>query len=108
MTEDGKTRYVIETELEELTAEEAKKIALSKYGHIKKMKKPKVNGNYPTRCKKVGEIYCLFLSCFHSGRSPFISIGPSWPFTFALLFIAGLVTTYFTFFLMMVRNTQCV
>ena len=58
---------------------------------LEKSKKKKVNKvrNYGTRCMKVGEIKCLFLSCFNGGRSPFICIGPSWPFTFVLFFIAA-------------------
>ena len=51
---------------------------------------------------KVGEIKCLFVSCHNGGRSPLLSIGPSWPFTFALLFIAGIYLGIFEFFLMMV------
>ena len=32
---------------------------------------------YPTRCKKIGEIKCLFLRCYKNGQKPFINIGPS-------------------------------
>ena len=57
---------------------------------------------YPTQCMKVGEIACLFVSCFYRGRSPMISIGPSWPFTFILFFLTGVICVYF--YLMLLIN----
>ena len=66
----------------------------------KKKKKKKVsNATYPTQCMKVGEIMCLFVRCHNGGRSPLLSLGPSWPFTFALFFIGGIYFTMFQFFL---------
>ena len=50
---------------------------------------------YPTRCQKVGEIRCLFLSFYKNGRYPFISAGPSFC-PCLCLFIFGIVV--FTFF----------
>ena len=33
--------------------------------------------SFPSRCSKVGNINCFFLSCFHSGKIPIINIGPN-------------------------------
>lgn len=55
---------------------------------------------------KVGEIKCLFLSCYYGGRSPLLSLGPSWPFTFFLLFFGGVIFVYFAFMLSMAKNKE--
>lgn len=35
------------------------------------------------------------------GRSPLLTLGPSWPFTFVLLMIGGMIFTYFMLMLNM-------
>ena len=55
---------------------------------------------------KVGELKCLFLSCFYGGRSPFLSLGPSWPFTIFLLFFAGMILVYFLIMVSMAKNAN--
>ena len=60
-----------------------------------KKRSSSVGKRYPTQYMKVGEIKCVFLSCFYRGRSPLIALGPSWPFTFVLLLLAGLISCYF-------------
>ena len=84
-----------------------------KKGKKKKKKKGitsggRVKGAYPSRCMKVGEIKCLFLSCFNQGRSPIISLGPSWPFTLFLLGFGCLIFVYFCFMLSMARRRDTV
>ena len=44
---------------------------------------------------KVGELKCLFLSCFYRGRSPVLSLGPDWQFVIFLLVFAGMILLYF-------------
>ena len=44
---------------------------------------------------RIGEIHCIFLSCFYRGRSPVLTLGPSWPFTLFLLVIAAMILVYF-------------
>ena len=55
---------------------------------------------------KVGELKCLFLSCFNRGRSPFLSLGPSWPFTIFLLFFAAMIIVYFLIMVSMAKNAN--
>ena len=57
--------------------------------------KSQVGVRYPTQYMLVGEIHCIFLSCWNRGRSPFLSLGPSWPFTLFLLLLAALILGYF-------------
>lgn len=38
------------------------------------------------------------------GRSPLLTLGPSWPFTGCLLFFAGMILTYFLLMLSMANN----
>ena len=75
-----------------------------------KVKKPKlkylVNGNYPSRFQKVGELRCLFLSCFRKGRFPICSIGPSWPFTMGLLMFALFCLGYLLFMVSLIYETN--
>ena len=61
----------------------------------KKRKRKSIAVRYPTQYMKVGEIKCLFLSCYYSGRSPLLSLGPSWPFTLFLLFFGAMICFYF-------------
>ena len=58
--------------------------------------------SHPTRCLKIGQIKCLFLSCYKGGRAPILSIGPSWPFTFVIIGFAFLVLFYFLFMINMI------
>ena len=64
-----------------------------------KVRKNRVGKSYPTQYMRVGAIHCLFLSCFNKGRSPILSLGPSWPFTLFLLLLATLILGYFTMML---------
>lgn len=50
---------------------------------------------------KVGEVKCLFLSCWYEGRSPLLTLGPSWPFTCFILLFAGMIMCYFLLMLSM-------
>ena len=67
----------------------------------KKQKKPKskkknqIGKRYPSQYIKVGEIHCIFLSCYYKGQSPLLTIGPSWPFTLFLLGLAAIILGYF-------------
>ena len=58
--------------------------------HTKKQNKKtrKLPKGYPSRFQFVGEVWCLFLSCYRKGRFPICSIGPSWAFTGILLVVA--------------------
>ena len=47
-------------------------------------------GSFPTRFQYVGNLLCLFCSCYKLGRFPVCSIGPSWAFTICLIWLAGL------------------
>ena len=61
----------------------------------KKKSSSSVGKRYPTQYMKIGEIKCIFLSCWYRGRSPFITLGPSWPFTSVLILLACLISGYF-------------
>ena len=51
---------------------------------------------YNTRCIKIGQIKCLFLSFWYGGRSPLLTLGPSWwPYTIILVGLSLLVLIYF-------------
>ena len=52
----------------------------------------------------IGEVKCLFLSCFYQGRSPILTLGPSWPFTFILLLLSLLILGYFYMMLKLGEN----
>ena len=40
-----------------------------------------------TRCQRIGEVNCLFISYYKDGRLPFTNVGPSkGPMTFMILF----------------------
>ena len=75
---------------------------------VKQKKKVKKAGKirYRTRCMKVGELKCLFLSCYNRGRSPLLSLGPSWPFTIFLLFFAAMIVVYFLIMVSMAKNAN--
>jgi hypothetical protein len=64
-------------------------------------KKKKVR--YPTQILKVGQVTCLFFKYFKHGRRPFLSIGPSWPFTIGLLVFAFGAFFYFLWMLTLLR-----
>ena len=66
-----------------------------------KPKKKKSYKKYRTQCMKVGEVKCLFLSCYYSGRSPLLTLGPSWPFTCFIVFFAAMIFVYFMVMLSM-------
>ena len=71
----------------------------------KKVKKPKSRIiRYPTQCMSIGAIRCLFLSCYDRGQSPFLTLGPSWPFTCFLLCFAGMILAYFLVMINMANN----
>jgi hypothetical protein len=55
---------------------------------------------------KVGEVKCFFFSFFNQGRSPLLTIGPSWPFMLGLLTFAFLASGYFLFMLSMLTKTS--
>ena len=61
---------------------------------------------YRTQCLKVGAVKCLFLSCWDMGRSPLLTLGPSWPFTICLLFFAFMILTYFLLMLSMAKDAE--
>ena len=100
----NQTTAVSEDESEAL--EKHKTNIKSKKGKKKKKSKARGPTTYPTRCMKVGEIKCLFVSCFNGGRSPLLSLGPSWPFTIFLLCFACLILVYFCFMLSMAKNKE--
>ena len=71
----------------------------------KKRKKTKVTEHrYPTQYMKLGDIRCLFFSFWNNGRSPVLSIGPSWPFTICLVSFAGLIFVYFMIMLSLAKD----
>lgn len=53
---------------------------------------------------KIGEIKCIFLSCWNRGRSPVLTLGPSWPFTIFLLFFGSMILVYFIVMLSLAKN----
>ena len=55
---------------------------------------------------KIGEIRCLFLSCYYQGRTPLLSLGPSWPFSIFLLFFGGFITGFFAFMISLLNNPE--
>ena len=86
-------------DFEHLDASEAIEKVDKKKEKKNKKQKNRVGKSYPTQYMRVGAIHCLFLSCFNKGRSPIISLGPSWPFTLFLLLLATLILGYFTMML---------
>ena len=76
---------------------------------VTKVKKPKSKIiRYPTQCMEIGAIKCLFLSCYDRGQSPFLSLGPSWPFTCFLLGFALMILVYFVVMIKMASNPNTV
>jgi len=55
---------------------------------MKKIKIPSVR--YPTRFQKVGEMYCLFISCYKKGTFPILGIGPNWHASILILIFAAI------------------
>ena len=51
----------------------------------------------------VGSIKCLFFKYYNNGRSPLLSIGPSWPFTIGLLMFALFALIYFLWLLTLLK-----
>ncbi len=70
-------------------------------GGIASKKKKKVR--YPTQILMIGQIKCLFFKYFKHGRRPFLSIGPSWPFTIGLLVFAFGAFFYFMWMLTLLK-----
>ena len=70
----------------------------------KKNKEGKVGKTYPTRYMLIGQIHCLFLSFYYKGKSPFLTLGPSWPFTSVLIVLGLLILFYF--YIMMSMATK--
>lgn len=60
--------------------------------------------SFPTRFQWVGEMYCLFLSCWKQGRFPICSLGPSWPYTIGLLCFAGMVLCFMVAMMFMIED----
>ena len=92
-------------------------LSAGKEHKTKKQSKPQLTSNaakdsskhpkqvsYPTQIMKIGEIRCLFLSCYYQGRTPFLSIGPSWPFTIFLIFFGFFITGFFTFMISLLNR----
>ena len=76
-------------------SKDAKKTDSTQPEKKKKKSSSSVGKRYPTQYMKIGEIKCIFLSCYYRGRSPLITLGPSWPFTSVLILLACLITGYF-------------
>ena len=57
---------------------------------------------YPTRIENIGALSCLFLSFYRGGTFPFISIGPSWPFTIGMLIFVALCVAYLLYMMTMI------
>ena len=53
--------------------------------------------NYSSRCMRVGEMRCLFVSWYYSGKSPLFSYGPSCAFTVCLMFLAAIFLGFYEF-----------
>ena len=51
----------------------------------------------------VGSIKCFFLKYYYNGRTPLLSIGPSWPFTLGLLTFALFALIYFLWMLTLLK-----
>ena len=68
---------------------------------IRLTRSAKVGARYPSQYMKIGEIHCIFLSCFDHGQSPILTLGPSWPFTIFLLFLAAMILCYFVMMISM-------
>ena len=63
---------------------------------------------FPTRVQKVGNLYCLFLSCVRNGELPVMSIGPNWPFTVLLFIFVLLILIYIGFMIRFIWKAQTV
>ena len=97
---DGELEPADNTQEEETKERKQKKPATfsSKVNDLKKVKRKqsKVGKTYRSQYMRIGEIHCIFLSCFYRGRSPVLTLGPSWPFTLFLLLLGTLIAGYFT------------
>jgi len=92
-----------------LQVESPKKIVTMNRKARKREKRTQVAKiRYRTQCLKIGEIKCLFLSWWDYGRSPFITLGPSWPYTIFLLVLGIMIFIYFIIMLKMaaIENTM--
>ena len=69
----------------------------------KKKKKGKVGKTYPSRYMLIGEIHCIFLSCYYKGKSPLLTLGPSWPFT-SVLIVLGLLMLFYFYIMMQMAS----
>lgn len=72
-------------------------------GQAAKMQANKIV-SYPTQIMKIGEVKCLFLSCYYQGRTPILSLGPSWPFTLFLIFFGLFITGFFVFMISLMQS----
>ncbi len=61
---------------------------------------------YPSQCLKIGEIKCVFLSCWDLGRSPILTLGPSWPFSLILLGLAAFILVFFLILLSIAQTND--
>ena len=67
----------------------------------KNSKKLKIR--YPSQDIYIGNVRCWFFSFYKYGRSPMLSIGPSWPFTIGLLIFAFVALAYFLWMLSLLK-----
>ncbi|CDW77513.1 dhhc zinc finger domain containing protein [Stylonychia lemnae] len=64
----------------------------------------KKKNTYRTQCLKVGEVKCLFLSWYKQGRTPLLTLGPSWPFTIVLILFGVFLAVFFIFMSKMIKH----
>ena len=53
---------------------------------------------------KVGEIKCLFVSWYYKGRTPLLTLGPSWPFSSILMIFGAFLACFFIFMIKLIKN----
>ena len=71
--------------------------------------KPRSSKTYPTRIQYVGEMMCIFCSCYRRGTFPVCSLGPSWPFTIILMLFASFCLFFLGFMMSVLyqSKTEC-
>ena len=83
-----------ENEDEDIDGEQNSREKAGKKMEKKRKKSASVGVRYPTQYMMVGEIHCIFLSWYNRGRSPLLTLGPSYPFTAVLLLLACMITGF--------------
>ena len=109
ITDEPSTETGIEIDDEEVNLKNDKQQNEQSDEVVKKKKKKragKIGKTYRSRYMCIGQIHCIFLSCYYKGKSPLLTLGPSWPFTSVLIILGILILFYFYIMLSMATKAM--